>query len=57
VAGLEGTSMTVWFEDIKVGTQYRGGEALVSREDIKRFAAEFDRSLFISMKRTPRRPF
>jgi acyl dehydratase len=34
--------MTVWFDDLNVGVRYQGGEAKVTRDDIKRFAAEFD---------------
>jgi acyl dehydratase len=31
-----------WFDDLKVGMRYKGGEAKVTQDDIKRFAAEFD---------------
>jgi acyl dehydratase len=31
-----------WFDDLKVGMRFKSGEATVSREDIKRFAREFD---------------
>jgi len=34
--------MIEWFDDLKVGMRYKGGEAEVTRDDIKRFAAEFD---------------
>ena len=34
--------MIQWFEDLTVGMRYKGGEAEVTRDDIKRFAAEFD---------------
>src|SRR5258708_14180882 len=34
--------MIEWFEDLKVGMRYKGGEAEITRDDIKRFAAEFD---------------
>lgn len=34
--------MIQWFDDLTVGTRYKGGEAEVTRDDIKRFAAEFD---------------
>src|SRR5260370_39965009 len=37
-----GAAMIDWFDDLKVGTWYRGTEAEVSRDDIKRLAAEFD---------------
>jgi acyl dehydratase len=35
-------AMIEWFDDLKVGMRYRGGEAEITRDDIKRFAAEFD---------------
>jgi len=31
-----------WFEDLAVGMRFRSPERVVTREDIKRFAAEFD---------------
>jgi acyl dehydratase len=31
-----------WFDDLKVGMRFASGEASLSKEDIKRFAAEFD---------------
>jgi acyl dehydratase len=34
--------MVEWFEDLALGMRFKGGEKLVTREDIKRFAAEFD---------------
>jgi acyl dehydratase len=34
--------MVDWFDDLKVGMRFESGEVTVSREDIKRFAAEFD---------------
>jgi acyl dehydratase len=34
--------MIEWFEDIRVGMRFKSPEKLVAREDIKRFAAEFD---------------
>lgn len=34
--------MIEWFDDLKLGMQFKSGETTVSREDIKRFAAEFD---------------
>jgi acyl dehydratase len=34
--------MIEWFDDLKVGMRFKSGEATVSREDIKRFAREFD---------------
>ena len=34
--------MIEWFDDLALGMQFKSGEATVTREDIKRFAAEFD---------------
>ena len=34
--------MVEWFDDLKVGMRFKSGEATMSTEDIKRFAAEFD---------------
>ncbi|CAL78713.1 putative dehydratase with a MaoC-like domain [Bradyrhizobium sp. ORS 278] len=34
--------MIEWFDDLKIGMTFKSGETTVSREDIKRFAAEFD---------------
>ena len=34
--------MIEWFDDVRVGMRFKTGEKLVTREDIKRFAAEFD---------------
>ncbi len=34
--------MIEWFDDLKIGMRYKGGEAEITRDDIKRFAAEFD---------------
>ncbi|RFB78171.1 MaoC family dehydratase [Methylovirgula sp. 4M-Z18] len=34
--------MIMWFEDLSVGTRYKSAELKVTRDDIKRFAAEFD---------------
>ncbi len=34
--------MIVWFDDLVLGVRYRGAEIKVTRDDIKRFAAEFD---------------
>ncbi|MEN3287021.1 MAG: hypothetical protein V7634_1321 [Bradyrhizobium sp.] len=34
--------MVEWFDDLTIGMRFKSGEATVSREDIKRFAAEFD---------------
>jgi hypothetical protein len=35
--------MIEWFDDVRVGMRFKSPEKLVTREDIKRFAAEFDR--------------
>src|SRR5215471_12557228 len=34
--------MIEWFDDLKVGMRFKSGETTVSKEDIKRFAREFD---------------
>jgi acyl dehydratase len=34
--------MVEWFDDLKVGMRFKSGEVTVSRDDIIRFAAEFD---------------
>jgi acyl dehydratase len=34
--------MIEWFDDLKLGMHFKGGEVAVTTEDIKRFAAEFD---------------
>jgi len=34
--------MIEWFDDLRVGMRFKSPEKLVTREDIKRFAAEFD---------------
>jgi len=34
--------MIVWFDDLVLGMRYHGAEIKVTRDDIKRFAAEFD---------------
>ena len=34
--------MVEWFDDLKVGMRFKGGEATVSKEDIIRFASEYD---------------
>jgi acyl dehydratase len=38
--------MIEWFDDLKVGMQYKGGKAEITRDDIRRFAAEFDPQSF-----------
>jgi len=34
--------MVEWFDDLEIGMCFKSGGKLVTREDIKRFAAEFD---------------
>jgi acyl dehydratase len=34
--------MIEWFDDLRVGMRFTSSKKLVTREDIKRFAAEFD---------------
>jgi hypothetical protein len=34
--------MIEWFDDLKLGMHFKSGDTTVSREDIKRFASEFD---------------
>jgi len=34
--------MIEWFDDLTLGMRFKSGEVLVTKEDIKRFAAEFD---------------
>jgi acyl dehydratase len=34
--------MVEWFDDLKVGMRFKSGEVTVSKEDMLRFAAEFD---------------
>jgi acyl dehydratase len=34
--------MIEWFDDVRIGMRFKTAEKLVTREDIKRFAAEFD---------------
>jgi len=34
--------MVEWFDDLKLGMHFRSGEVTVSKEDIIRFAAEYD---------------
>jgi acyl dehydratase len=35
-------NMIEWFDDVRVGMRFRSPDKLVTREDIKRFAVEFD---------------
>src|SRR5499427_5107117 len=37
-----GSDMIEWFDDLRVGMRFKSPDMLVTREDIKRFAAEFD---------------
>src|ERR1700741_823012 len=34
--------MIEWFDDLALGMRFKTGEVMVTRDDIKRFAAEFD---------------
>jgi acyl dehydratase len=34
--------MVEWFDDLKVGMRFKSGEVMVSKEDILRFAREYD---------------
>ena len=34
--------MIEWFDDLKLGMRFKGGEVTVSKEDILRFAREYD---------------
>jgi acyl dehydratase len=34
--------MIEWFDDLELGMRFKGGEVAVTKEDIKRFATEFD---------------
>ena len=34
--------MVEWFDDLKVGMRFKGGEVTVSKDDIIRFAREYD---------------
>ena len=34
--------MVEWFDDLKVGMHFKGGEVTVSKDDILRFAREYD---------------
>ena len=49
--------MIEWFEDLAVGMRFKSPERVVSREDVKRFAAEFDPQPFhldeAAAKQTP----
>ena len=35
-------SVVEWFDDLAVGMRFKSQEKVVTREDIKRFASEFD---------------
>ena len=51
--------MIEWFEDLKIGTRFKSAEKLITREDIKRFATEFDPQPYhldeVAAERTPLR--
>ena len=55
LAGEE--SMIEWFDDLAVGMRFTSSEKVVTRDDIKRFAAEFDPQPFhldeAAAERTP----
>ena len=34
--------MIEWFDDLTLGMRFKSGEVSISKEDIKRFATEFD---------------
>jgi acyl dehydratase len=36
------TDVVEWFEDLAIGMRFKSPEKVLTREDIKRFAAEFD---------------
>ena len=38
--------MIEWFDDLRVGMRFKSPEKLVTREDIKRFAAEYDPQVY-----------
>jgi acyl dehydratase len=40
--GHESAAAAAWFDDLALGMRFRSASKLVTREDIKRFAAEFD---------------
>jgi acyl dehydratase len=39
---MQENTMIEWFDDLKLGMRFKSGETTVSREDIVRFASEFD---------------
>ena len=41
-SAMEKESVVNWFDDLVVGMRFRSPEKVVTREDIKRFASEFD---------------
>jgi acyl dehydratase len=49
--------MIEWFDDLALGMRFKSAEQLVTREDIKRFAAEFDPQPYhlddVAAERTP----
>jgi hypothetical protein len=44
-----GQTMIEWFDNLKLGMRFNSGETTVSREDIRRFAAEI-RSAAVSSR-------
>ena len=49
--------MIEWFDDLTLGMRFKSGEVSVSKEDIKRFAAEFDPQPFHLDETAPRKPY
>ena len=51
--------MIEWFEDLTIGMRFKSAEKLITREDIKRFASEFDPQPYhldeVAAERTPLR--
>jgi acyl dehydratase len=51
--------MIEWFEDLTIGMRFKSAEKLITREDIKRFATEFDPQPYhldeVAAERTPLR--
>jgi hypothetical protein len=45
--------MIEWFDDLALGMRFKSGDKLVTRDDIIRFASEFDPSHIISTRRRP----
>ena len=51
--------MIEWFEDLTIGMRFKSAEKLITRDDIKRFASEFDPQPYhldeVAAERTPLR--